>query len=69
MMKKLLALMSLFVILGCAQVITPPPTTPTFAFNVSPLQGTAVLDKYVGGVQQISWPIISDAVLKTGVVY
>jgi hypothetical protein len=50
--------MSLFVILGCAQVITPPPTTPTFAFNVSPLQGTAVLDKYVGGVQQISWPII-----------
>lgn len=58
MKTKFLLLTFLFVAAVCAQVVTPPPTTPTFGFNMSPLQGTAVLDKYVGGTQQISWPIV-----------
>jgi hypothetical protein len=57
MKTKLLLLISLLVISASAQVILPP-TSPYFAFNVSPLQATAVVDKYAGGNQQISWPII-----------
>lgn len=57
MKTKLLLLTFLFVAAACAQVILPP-STPIFGFNVSPLQATAVVDKYAGGNQQISWPII-----------
>jgi hypothetical protein len=51
-MKKLLLLMSLFTMGIFAQVTQP------FSFNVTPLQGSAVVDKFAGGYQQISWPVI-----------
>ena len=50
MKTKLLLLMSMLVMCVCAQ--------STFSFNVSPLNGTAVVDKYAGGYQQLSWPIV-----------
>ena len=53
-MKKLLLL---FFVLLCVFQVNAQVSNP-FSFTVTPSQGTAVLDKYVGGYQQISWPVI-----------